>query len=709
MRKALMTLALTGTLFAQGSIQYPETRKDAVVDDYFGTQVPDPYRWLEDDNSAETKVWVKAQNAVTRTYLDAIPQKAEIRARLEKLWNFEKVSLPFTVGGHRWFFSKNDGLQNQAVLYSAEAPTAKPKVLLDPNELSKAGTVALNGESVSWNDKLLAYGLSKAGSDWVTWKVRDTGTGKDLPDQIEWSKFSGAAWARDDKGFYYAAFDAPKPGEALTGVNKNQKVYFHRIGTAQKADELVYARPDQPDWGFGADTTRDGRWLFIYQSQGTESKNRLFVRDLSKPGSKVEPFLDKFDASYSVIANDGDTFYVLTDNGAPRKRLVAIQHSKPDPKDWKVLIPEDAGTAVLESVGLVDGHFIAEWMTDAHQRLKIYGKDGSFQKEIALPGLGSVAFSGRREDRAIYYSYTSFSDPGSIYRYDLRSGKQTLWHRPKIAFNPSDFETKQVFYPSKDGTKIPMFITAKKGLKLDGQNPTLLYGYGGFDISLTPAFSVSRLVWMEMGGVYAQANLRGGGEYGNAWHDAGRLKHKQNVFDDFISAAEWLIAQKYTSTPKLAIQGGSNGGLLIGACETQRPDLFGVCLPQVGVMDMLRFQKFTIGWAWESDYGSSDTKEGFETLIKYSPLHNLKPGVKYPPTLIFTGDHDDRVVPAHSFKYAATIQADQAGPAPVLIRIETDAGHGAGKPTSKSLDELSDAWAFCVKNLDIKLPEGFGK
>lgn len=374
-----------------------------------------------------------------------------------------------------------------------------------------------------------------------------------------------------------------------------------------------------------------------------------------------------------------------------------------------MLIPEDAGTAVLESVGLVDGHFIAEWMTDAHQRLKIYGKDGSFQKEIALPGLGSVAFSGRREDRAIYYSYTSFSDPGSIYRYDLRSGKQTLWHRPKIAFNPSDFETKQVFYPSKDGTKIPMFITAKKGLKLDGQNPTLLYGYGGFDISLTPAFSVSRLVWMEMGGVYAQANLRGGGEYGNAWHDAGRLKHKQNVFDDFISAAEWLIAQKYTSTPKLAIQGGSNGGLLIGACETQRPDLFGVCLPQVGVMDMLRFQKFTIGWAWESDYGSSDTKEGFETLIKYSPLHNLKPGVKYPPTLIFTGDHDDRVVPAHSFKYAATIQADQAGPAPVLIRIETDAGHGAGKPTSKSLDELSDAWAFCVKNLDIKLPEGFGK
>ncbi|MBS1784415.1 MAG: S9 family peptidase, partial [Acidobacteria bacterium] len=694
-----MTLALTGTLFAQGSIQYPETRKDAVVDDYFGTQVPDPYRWLEDDNSAETKVWVKAQNAVTRTYLDAIPQKAEIRARLEKLWNFEKVSLPFTVGGHRWFFSKNDGLQNQAVLYSAEAPTAKPKVLLDPNELSKAGTVALNGESVSWNDKLLAYGLSKAGSDWVTWKVRDTGTGKDLPDQIEWSKFSGAAWARDDKGFYYAAFDAPKAGEALTGVNKNQKIYFHRIGTNQKADELVYARPDQPDWGFGADTTRDGRWLFIYQSQGTESKNRLFVRDLSKPGSKVEPFLDKFDASYSVIANDGDTFYVLTDNGAPRKRLVAIQRSKPDPKDWKVLIPEDAGTAVLESVGLVDGHFIAEWMTDAHQRLKIYGKDGSFQKEIALPGLGSVAFSGRREDRAIYYSYTSFSDPGSIYRYDLRSGKQTLWHRPKIAFNPSDFETKQVFYPSKDGTKIPMFITAKKGLKLDGQNPTLLYGYGGFDISLTPAFSVSRLVWMEMGGVYAQANLRGGGEYGNAWHDAGRLKHKQNVFDDFISAAEWLIAQKYTSTPKLAIQGGSNGGLLIGACETQRPDLFGVCLPQVGVMDMLRFQKFTIGWAWESDYGSSDTKEGFETLIKYSPLHNLKPGVKYPPTLIFTGDHDDRVVPAHSFKYAATIQADQAGPAPVLIRIETDAGHGAGKPTSKSLDELSDAWAFCVKNL----------
>lgn len=709
MRNALMTLAITGTLFAQGPIQYPTTRKDAVVDDYFGTKVPDPYRWLEDDNSAETKAWVKAQNTVTRAYLDAIPQKAAIRARLEKLWNFEKVSLPFTVGGHRWFFSKNDGLQNQAVFYAAPSPDAKAKALLDPNALSKAGTVALNGESVSWNDKLLAYGLSKAGSDWVTWKVRDTATGKDLPDQIEWSKFSGAAWSHDDKGFYYAAFDAPKAGEALTGLNKNQKIYFHELGTEQKADALVYARPDQPDWGFGADTSKDGRWLFIYQSQGTESKNRIFLRDLSKPNSKVEPFLDAFDASYSVIANDGSTFYVLTDKGAPRKRLVAIQRSKPDPKDWKVILPEDPGTAVLESVGLMDGHFIAQWMTDAHQRLKIYGKDGAFQKEIALPGLGSVAFSGRRESRAIYYSYTSFNDPGSIYRYDLRTGKQTLWHRPKLAFNPDDFETKQVFYPSKDGTKIPMFITAKKGVKLDGQNPTLLYGYGGFDISLTPAFSVSRLVWMEMGGVYAQANLRGGGEYGNAWHDAGRLKNKQNVFDDFIAAAEWLIANKYTCTPKLAIQGGSNGGLLIGACETQRPDLFGVCLPQVGVMDMLRFQKFTIGWAWESDYGSSDTKDGFETLVKYSPIHNLKPGVKYPPTLIFTGDHDDRVVPAHSFKYAATIQADQAGPAPVLIRIETDAGHGAGKPTSKSLDELSDAWAFCVKNLDITLPEGFEK
>ncbi|MBS1766300.1 MAG: S9 family peptidase [Acidobacteria bacterium] len=704
-----MTLAITGSLFAQSPIQYPETRKDAVVDDYFGTKVADPYRWLEDDNAAETKAWVKAQNAVTHGYLDAIPQRAAIRARLEKLWNFEKVSLPFTVGGHAWFFSKNDGLQNQAVLYTAASPDAAPRALLDPNALSKAGTVALSGESVSWDDKYIAYGLSKAGSDWITWKVRDVATGKDLKDQVEWSKFSGAAWSRDGKGFYYSAFDAPKTGEALTGVNKNQKVYYHELGTDQKADRLVYARKDQPDWGFGADTSRDGRWLYLYQNEGTESKNRIFVQDLSEKGSKIEPFLNDFDASYTVLANDGDTFYVLTDNGAPRKRLVAIQRSKPDPKDWKVILPEDPGTAVLESAALVDGHFIAQWMTDAHQRLKIYGKDGAFQKEIALPGLGSVAFSGRREDRAIYYSYTSFADPGSIYRYDLRSGKQTLWRRPKLAFNPDDFETKQVFFPSKDGTKIPMFITAKKGLKLDGQNPTLLYGYGGFDISLTPGFSVSRLVWMEMGGVYAQANLRGGGEYGNAWHDAGRLQHKQNVFDDFIAAAEWLIANKYTCTPKLAIQGGSNGGLLIGACETQRPDLFGVCLPQVGVMDMLRFHKFTIGWAWKSDYGSSETKEGFETLIKYSPLQNLKPGTSYPPTLIFTGDHDDRVVPAHSFKYAATIQADQAGPAPVLIRIETDAGHGAGKPTSKSLDELADAWAFCVKNLDITVPEGFGK
>ena len=701
MRIPLMTLLAATVLMAQVPLSYPETRRDAVVDDYFGTKVADPYRWLEDDNAPDTKAWVEAQNKVTRAYLDAIPERGAIKARLTKLWNYERFGVPFKRGGH-YFYNRNDGLQNQAVLFVTETLKESGRILLDPNTLSKDGTIALSGISASEDGKLLAYGISVGGSDWITWKVRDVATGKDLDDEIKWSKFSGASWMKDGSGFYYSAYTAPKAGDAMKGVNKNQKVYFHKIGTKQAQDMLVYERPDHPDWGLRAQVTEDGRWLLIHQSEGTETKNRVFLKDFSQPGSAIEPFLDHFDADYSVIGNDEDLFYVSTDKDAPRHKLVAIRRDKPESKDWKTLIAQ--GKDVMGAVDLIDNRLIVVWMHDANEKVEIFSLDGKKQRDIKLPTLGTVGgFSGRRHDKEGFYAFTSFTYPSTVYRFDFTTGKSSVFKRPKVDFKPNAFETKQVFFKSKDGTKIPMFLVSKKGLKLDGQNPTLLYGYGGFDISLTPSFGVQTLQWLEMGGVFALANLRGGGEYGSEWHDAGRLKQKQNVFDDFISAAEWLISHKYTSTPKLAIRGGSNGGLLVGAAMTQRPDLFGVCLPHVGVMDMLRFHKFTIGWAWKSDYGSSETKEDFDTLIKYSPLQNLKPGVKYPPTLVFTGDHDDRVVPAHSFKFAAQLQADQTGAAPTLIRIETNAGHGAGKPTAKLIDEAADEWAFAVKNLGMKI------
>lgn len=701
MRIPLMTLLTATALMAQIPMKYPETRREAVVDDYFGTKVADPYRWLEDDNAPDTKAWVVAQNKVTRAYLDAIPERGAIKARLTKLWNFERFGVPFKRGSY-YFYNRNDGLQNQSVLFVTESLKESGRILLDPNTLSKDGTIALSSISASEDGKLLAYAISVGGSDWITWKVRDVASGKDLDDEIKWSKFSGASWMKDGSGFYYSAYAAPKAGDAMKGVNKNQKVYFHKIGTQQAQDTLIYERPDHPDWGLGAQVTEDGRWLLIHQSEGTENKNRIFLRDLSKPVASILPFLDHFDADYSIIGNDGDLFYVSTDKDAPKHKLVAIRRDQPESKDWKTLIAQ--GKDVLRSVDLIDNRLVAVWMQDANEQVEVFNLDGKKQRDIKLPTLGTVGgFSGRRHDKEGFYAFTSFTYPSTIYRFDFTTGKSSVFKRPKVDFKPNDFETKQVFFTSKDGTEIPMFLVHKKGLKLDGQNPTLLYGYGGFDISLTPTFGVQTLTWLEMGGVYALANLRGGGEYGSEWHDAGRLKHKQNVFDDFIAAAEWLIQHKYTATPKLAIRGGSNGGLLVGACMTQRPDLFGACLPHVGVMDMLRFHKFTIGWAWKSDYGSSESKEDFKTLIKYSPLQNLKPGVKYPPTLVFTGDHDDRVVPAHSFKFAAQLQADQAGSAPTLIRIETNAGHGAGKPTAKLIDEAADEWAFTANALGMKI------
>jgi prolyl oligopeptidase len=698
-----MALAITTALAAQSPLTYPPTRKTEVVEDFFGTKVADPYRWLEDDNSAETKAWVEAQNKVTFGYLDQIPERGKIRDRITKLWDFEKFSAPFK-RGKRYFYSYNSGLQNQAVLYVTEEPKAKGRVLLDPNTLSKDGTVALSGMSVTLDGRLMAYAISVAGSDWQTWKVRDVATGQDLPDEVSWSKASGAAWLKDGSGFYYSRYEAPGSGDALTGVNNNHKLCFHKLGTSQSEDALVYQRPDQPEWYLGGSVTDDGRWLVIYGSKGTNPETSIFLKDLRTPSAPVEPFLDHMDAAYSIVDNDGDRFFVSTNQGAPRNRLVAIRRGQTDPARWTEIIPQAKGKDVLESVSYVGGRFVATWMRDAHSAVEFFDLKGRKTGALALPALGTAGgFGGRREDSETFYTFGSFTYPGTIYRLDLKTGKSTVFRTPKVAFKPAAFEVKQVFYPSKDGTKIPMFLVHRKGLKLDGQNPTLLYGYGGFNVSLTPAFSASRMAWLEMGGVYAMPNLRGGGEYGLAWYDAGRKDKKQNVFDDFIAAAEWLIAHKVTSTPKLAINGASNGGLLVGACLTQRPDLFGAAVPEVGVMDMLRFHKFTLGWGWKSDYGSSETKAGFDTLMKYSPLHTIKPGTVYPPTLVTTGDHDDRVVPAHSHKFTATLQAAQAGPAPILTRIETSAGHGAGKPTAKAIAERADVLAFLVKNLGMKV------
>jgi prolyl oligopeptidase len=704
-----MTLLAVSSSFAlpDGTrLNYPETRKVDQVDDYFGTKVADPYRWLEDDNSADTAAWVAAQNKVTFAYLEKIAAREPIKQRVTELWNYERYGLP-SKEGELYIYSKNNGLQNQAVLYKARTLEGTPEVLIDPNKLSEDGTVALSGGEFSEDGKYFAYATSASGSDWMEWHVRDVARATDLPDLIKWSKFSGATWRKDGSGFYYCRYDEPKEGAAFKGVNKNQKVYFHKIGTAQSADALVYERPDQPDWGFGLDITDDGRFLLIYQSEGTNRENRVFVQDLKAATSTIQPFLDKFDAFYRIVGNDDATFYVMTDKDAPRTKLVSMQYGSAEGGTWTPIIPQAAGRDVLSSVAMSGSHFIAIWRTDAHEQLKIYGLNGSVERAIDLPTLGSIGtVSAKRKRAEIFYAFTSFTYPTTVFRYDVETKASSIFKQPKVAFNPGDFETRQVFYPSKDGTRIPMFLTYKKGIARNGQNPTYLYGYGGFDISLTPGFTPHTIAWLEMGGLYAVPNLRGGGEYGKEWYDAGRLKHKQNVFDDFIAAAQYLIAEKYTSTPKLAIAGGSNGGLLVGACMTQRPDLFGAALPAVGVMDMLRFHKFTIGWAWKSDYASSETKEGFDTLIKYSPLHNLKPGTKYPPTLITTADHDDRVVPAHSFKFAATLQAAQAGDAPVLIRIETKAGHGAGKPTTKLIEERADLYAFLVQTLHMAGPNG---
>ncbi len=686
------------------SLSYPDARKVDHIDDYFGTRVSDPYRWMEDVDSPEVKAWIEAENELTQKYLAQIPARQTMHARLMELINFERYTAPAR-RGTRYFYSHNTGLQNQNVLFWQEGLTGEPKVLLDPNTFSADGTVAISGVSITDDGALAAYSIADAGSDWVKWHVRDITTGEDLPDLVEWSKFSGASWMKDGSGFFYSRYDQPaaktSDAEALKAANYFHKVYFHKLGTPQSEDPLIFDRPDDGELNVGAQVTDDGRYLVIHQSKGTSPNNELAVRDLHHPYKPILHLIDTADATYAPIDNDGTLFWLLTTLEAPNGKVIAIDLDHPERENWKTVIPES--TNKLSDISIIDNTFIVNYLADAQSLIELHQLDGTFIERLELPAIGTAGgFGGLREDTETFYQFTNFTTPGVTYRLDMKTRKSTLYRQPKLLFDPTLFVTKQVFATSKDGTRVPMFLTHKKGLALDGTAPTLLYAYGGFNISLMPEFSPANVMWMERGGIYAQASLRGGGEYGEAWHNAGTRVRKQNVFDDFISLAEWLITNKYTSPKKLAIAGGSNGGLLVAACELQRPDLFGAVVAQVGVMDMLRFDQFTIGWAWKEEYGSpSENEEEFAAIFNYSPLHNIRQGISYPATLITTGDHDDRVFPAHSFKYTATLQAAQTGPNPTLIRVETRAGHGAGMPLSKRIEATVDQFAFMARELHM--------
>ena len=671
--------------------KYPETRTENLVETHHGQLIPDPYRWMEDLESDEVRAWIEAQNAVTFSILESSPLRGKIRARMTELWDYEKYSPPTKKGG-RYFFFYNDGLQNQDVLYWMENLEDTPQVLLDPNALSEDGTVALSGIAVSRDGRYLAYGLADAGSDWQTWYIRRVDNGQDLADEISWVKFSGASWDQANAGFFYSRYDAPE-GDALKTANYYHKLYYHRMGTPQAEDRLVYERPDQKEWGFNGEVTEDGRYLVIYAWHGTAEENGVFTLDLEDATAEVAPLLTDFDAAYQLVSNDEGRFFIKTDNDAPLNRLIAMDIDNPTPDRWETIIPEAADK--LEFVDFIGGRFVCTYLHNAAHQVRFFRTDGTPDGELPLPGIGTViGFSGRSDDTETFYKFTNFTTPGTVYHLDVSDRHVDVFRSPDLAFDPADYVTEQVFYESKDGTRVPLFITHRADLVVNGEVPTYLYGYGGFNIPLPVSFSVPNLVWMEMGGIYAQAHLRGGGEYGRDWHEGGVKTKKQNVFDDFIAAAEYLIEEGYTDRQHLAIGGRSNGGLLVGACLVQRPDLFGACLPNVGVLDMLRFHKFTIGWAWVSDYGSPEDPDEFAALLAYSPYHNIRDGVAYPPTMVLTGDHDDRVFPGHSFKFAAALQKAQSGDAPVLIRIETRAGHGAGKPTSKLIEEFTDMWTF---------------
>lgn len=675
---------------------YPVSKTVDHNDTYHGTRVADPYRWLEQPaHTPDVAAWISAQNQLTFDFLASIPGRPQIEARLTELWDYPKQGAPFKKGT-RYFQFRNSGLQNQNVLYLMSSPTDAGQVLLDPNTLSDDGTTSLNSYSLTQDGALLAYAVSQSGSDWVTWQVRDVATGEDLTDVLEWSRFSTATWLPDNSGFFYQVYPEPEQGEEFTASVSHPELLFHKLGTPQASDEVVYKRPDEPQWGFHTALSDDERYLILYITHGTERRNLLYYRPLA--GGDFVPLIDRWEAEYQFLGNDGDVFYLQTDLHADRKRVVAIDINAPETANWLEVIAEAEDT--LQTCKLIQDEFLCLYMHHASHILKRIGTDGTPKGSIELPTLGTVlGLNAERTDNTLFYSFTSFLYPTLTFSYDLGSATTHQLDTAAIDFDASPYVTRQVFVDSKDGTAVPLFLVHRKDIQLDRTNPTLLYGYGGFDISLTPSFSVGRLVWLELGGVLAVANLRGGGEYGKAWHKAGTKERKQNVFDDFIACAEWLITSGLSSSQKLAIQGGSNGGLLVGAAMTQRPELFGAALPAVGVLDMLRYHQFTIGWAWASDYGSADDAEAFSYLIGYSPLHNLKEGTAYPATLITTGDHDDRVVPAHSFKFAAALQKAQAGDAPTLIRIQTKAGHGMGKPTTMLIAEQADIWAFLTKVL----------
>jgi prolyl oligopeptidase len=688
--------------YSMSQIQYPETKKTDTIDDYHGKKIADPYRWLEDDNSEETKAWVIAQNKATQQYLSSIPYRQQVKKRLEELWNYPRYSSPFKEGEYYYFY-KNDGLQNQSILYRQKGIKGMPEVFLDPNKLSDDGTAAVGGLNFSLNSKYAAYTISQSGSDWQVGYIIDVATNTRLEEKMDWLKFTGFSW-KGDEGFYYTRYPEPQKGEQLKGKNVLPQVYYHKIGTAQKEDELIYQDKEHPQRFAGVGLTEDERFLLLSTSEGT-SGNEIWYKDLKNPNQQdFKLLIPGFKTEPNVVDNIGANLLVLTNDGAPNYKLVLIDPLKPSSENWKTLISEKK--EVLQYVSTGGGYLFATYLKDASTKVYQYTYDGKLVREIKLPGIGTAGgFGGKKKDKEFFYVFTSFNYPPTIFRYDIETGNSELFRKSEVKFDPAAFETKQVFFKSKDGTKVPIFLSYKKGMKLDGDNPVLLYGYGGFNVPMTPGFNVSNAFFMEQGGIFAMVNLRGGSEYGEDWHKAGMLEKKQNVFNDFIGAAEYLIEEKYTSTGKIAIRGGSNGGLLVGAAMTQRPELFKVAIPQVGVMDMLRYHKFTIGYAWAVEYGSSDNKEQFEYLYKYSPLHNLKEGVEYPATIITTADHDDRVVPAHSFKFAARLQEVYKGNNPVIIRIDSKAGHGAGKPVTKQIEEAADIWSFTMHNLKMSFTD----
>jgi len=695
----ICALCVSAISAQNGGFNYPKPRRGNQVDDFHGVKVADPYRWMEDTESAEMRQWIEDQNKITFDYLGKIPQREAIKNRLTEIWNYERYSAPSKIADGFYIYSKNDGLQNQSVLYRASSIDDPGKVFFDPNKLRADGTAALSGSSFTDDGKLWAYGVSQAGSDRTEWKIMNTATGEHLTDTLSPNRQGVNAWMKDNSGFFYTGYPAVEKGQELKAQTFYQKVYFHKLGTPQSEDYVVYERPDNKEYFSSVEISEDGNWLIIYVGKGTERMNMIYFKNLTTQRAEIMPLIENLENDWSFIGNDGSTFYFETDKGASRGKVVKVDVLAKD-KVWSDVIPESADT--LGNVSFINNQFVLNYLHDASTLIKIYKTNGKFVRNVKLPGIGSAGgFGGKRSYTEAFYSYSSYNAPPTIYRYDMKTGKSTLFRQAKVKFDPSAYEVKQVFYNSKDGTRVPMFLTYKKGIKLDGTNPTLLFGYGGFNIPQTPTFSVGRVAWLEMGGVYAVACIRGGSEYGKDWWKGGSRLNKQNTFDDFAWAGKWLIENKYTSTPKLAIQGGSNGGLLVGAVLNQNPELFGAALPAVGVMDMLRFDKFTIGWAWTSDYGYTKDPADFKVMYAYSPYHQAKPGTKYPPTLVTTADHDDRVFPAHSFKYTAAMQYAQAGEAPVLIRIQVRGGHGAGLPTALAIEQQADIYAFLVKSLGM--------